>query len=915
MLQSIDSAPLRRWLPGAALAVLLLALAGAFQGPARAQSADLPPPPDAAATQPADQPAPDNDAASETTGEPAFERPLATPDGPPPGAAQGGAAQGGAAQGGTTQPDAAPAGRSELSPARQLLEDARTNLRATQIRIERVEAALQREGLTREDLARLRRDIEPLDEAAQQVITTVTPQLAAAEARLRQLGEAPKQGESSETDVVAQERARQTALVSDYQDLVKQARVIVVRVEQALARIGERRRELFANAIFEQRRSALSPSLWLDFVSSLPVATDRLSLLATDWAGNLRANQQDNRVWMALLLVGIFLIVAGLIREFIKRIAGRDPNVASPSNLSKSVRAGWAALTIAVVPSVAIALFYTLIKRLITMPSRVDTLLTSIVDSLPPVFVALGLVIAMLAPHRPNWRLIELPTSAAVRISGYAILAVMVFQTDDLLEKASNVLFVPDAFATFKGIVASLLVAVLFALSLRAIRRATAAQPEDEAKQTMMRWRWLQALLWLIVIAIPIAALLGYQALARFLSFQLVSGSIALAILYLLLVVTDNLLTIGLQEENRFSKILTQGLSLRQRTIEQTGIVLSGLIRLILIVLAASFLLTPWGLESRDLSKWIQKAFFGFQIGDLTISLSSILLAAAIFLIGVLVTRAVQRWLENRFLPRTRLDIGVRNSVKTAFGYVGLILAAIIGFSYLGLDLSNLAIVAGALSVGIGFGLQSVVNNFVSGLILLAERPIKTGDWIVVGADEGYVQKISVRSTQIETFDRATVIVPNSDLISGVVKNWMHTNNMGRIRVPIGVSYDCDPEQVRELLMSCATDHKDVLRYPAPRVYFMSFGASSLDFELRVYIGNIDNSLTVGSDLRFAVFKCLKENGIEIPYPQQDIHIRDIERIEQALAPTDGGTARKSRPRKPEPPLQAPPQGEPGTET
>ena len=199
-----------------------------------------------------------------------------------------------------------------------------------------------------------------------------------------------------------------------------------------------------------------------------------------------------------------------------------------------------------------------------------------------------------------------------------------------------------------------------------------------------------------------------------------------------------------------------------------------------------------------------------------------------------------------------------------------------ISFAHVGLDLSNLAIVAGALSLGIGFGLQSIVSNFVSGIILLAERPIKAGDWISVGGSEGTVKKISVRSTEIETFDRATVIMPNADFISGSVKNFMYGNTIGRFILNIGVGYDSDPNQVKEILLECAKNHPLVLAYPESYVVFSDFGASSLDFELRGYLADCGNGLSVRSDLRFALFQRLKEEGIEIPFPQQDVYVKNL---------------------------------------
>ena len=196
-----------------------------------------------------------------------------------------------------------------------------------------------------------------------------------------------------------------------------------------------------------------------------------------------------------------------------------------------------------------------------------------------------------------------------------------------------------------------------------------------------------------------------------------------------------------------------------------------------------------------------------------------------------------------------------------------------------GFDFSNIAIIAGALSVGIGFGLQNIVNNFVSGLILLFERPIRKGDWIQVGATEGVVKNIQIRSTVIQTFDRSDVIVPNSELISGQVTNWVLSSTTGRAIIPIGVAYGTDTEKVRDILMGIAEDNEYISKsgfVPKPIVLFRAFGDSSLNFELRVFLYNIDNRLSVISDINFAIDKAFREQGIEIPFPQRDLHVKTL---------------------------------------
>lgn len=223
------------------------------------------------------------------------------------------------------------------------------------------------------------------------------------------------------------------------------------------------------------------------------------------------------------------------------------------------------------------------------------------------------------------------------------------------------------------------------------------------------------------------------------------------------------------------------------------------------------------------------------------------------------------------------MERGAKEAMVTITGYSMVAIAFLVGLGVSGFDFGSLAIIAGALSVGIGFGLQNVVNNFISGLILLFERPVKTGDWIVVGGTEGYVKRIRIRATQIQTFDSADVIVPNSELIASQVTNWMLHDPHGRARIPVSVAYGSDTQKVKTILESVAKEHPSVVTDATtskPRVLFRGFGDSSLDFELRCYIQNIDERLQVVSDLNFAIDAAFRKNNIEMPFPQRDIHIR-----------------------------------------
>jgi small-conductance mechanosensitive channel len=267
----------------------------------------------------------------------------------------------------------------------------------------------------------------------------------------------------------------------------------------------------------------------------------------------------------------------------------------------------------------------------------------------------------------------------------------------------------------------------------------------------------------------------------------------------------------------------------------------------------------------------------GFTFGDRTISVQMLLIALAALYVTILLSRLLRSLLEEEVFPRRQMDRGVRDSINKLLHYAILALGVLMALSLAGIDLKNFAVLAGALGIGIGFGLQNIVNNFVSGLILLFERPIKVGDMIVLDGEWGTVGKIGLRSTTVETFDESEVIVPNSILVSEKVTNWTLSSEQSRIVVPVGVAYGSDLEKVLRILYEAANQHPQVLDTPPPSAIFTAFGNSSLDFELRVWTSSVSNRLTIKNDLLLYIDRRFREENVEIPFPQRDLHLRSID--------------------------------------
>jgi len=731
--------------------------------------------------------------------------------------------------------------------------------------------------ITPEELGQKRQAAEKIRADALAAQADLRKPLDDVDAQLTKLGKPPGKGES-EAPAVAAERKRLNDAVEKLQGSSKQLGVLAVDADQAAASAANLQRDQFIRRIFEPSRSVLNPLLWYGGFSTVGAFAQRAGIFVkTALVPGVNAERTLSPT-MGLTLASAIALLCIIIAWRVNLRFMRRSAIAQPDHLQRLWRAVWATVATVAVLIAGVLIAQLVIKLTGGVNMRFERVMLAFERGLVSFGIKVALAVGILAPRNPGWRLVNVSDQTAGKMTGVITILAFVFSLAHVVSTMANTLFLPIEFTVGWSAGIAIAYIVLIAALLRLSRSGGEAVADGgTARHYYFGWTaYVFHLLWGVVLMAAVALLFGYVALAHYLLQKLIETSVVITMLYLLHHLMDAGMEASLDPRTLPGRFLRSSLSLGEAGTRRIGLVLSTIVDVGLVLVGVPLVLALWALTWIDYSSWLQTIFYGFKVGDITIQPDAILLGLGIFLVGLIGARLFTLWLERRVLAHTKMDAGLRNSVLTGANYAAILLVAAIGVSAAGVNFSNLAIIAGALSVGIGFGLQSIVNNFVSGLILLAERPIQVGDWIAVSGGEGYVKKINVRSTEIETFDRGSVIIPNSTLISESVLNWTHTDAIGRARIAVGVSYNADPEKVEQVLLECARANKRVLSYPQPYVVFRDFGASSLDFELRVYIPDVNYVLTVGSELRFAIFKALKDAGIEIPFPQRDVHVKSM---------------------------------------
>ncbi len=745
--------------------------------------------------------------------------------------------------------------------------------------LDNIEKQLKQEKAAPSSLSDYISDLEQLSSLINEGKKQTQRDLEFVEKRIEALGAAPEDG-SKELPVIAQKRKEFNKEASILRAKISEADISSTRIDELETLIIETRNNALLGHVLERQSPLVLPqNLYLANKLFVTFAFDVIKS-PIEWYENLSRDNREfvkDNILPIFLIVILALVVSIYLRSLILHYFGYKNAEDERIRYSRKVVAAFfVALSYGIIPAslIVAALLWMYSTKVFTIGFFGLTLNSLFFYSL---YIVLGraLTRVTLTPYNERWRLVNISTPKAKKLKSVLYFFIVMISFCAFLEHVSSkanyqvelMYYVMTISCAVKALSIIMITKIIMLDDVSENADESENVENDDEDATFTPAMKVTFTISFFSIAVFTLSLFGYPRLADFIFDRFLLSCIIIGFFFILRRAVSEAL-----HRMLFLRFWAKTFKLRRRLITKIDFWMNLLIDPLFIIFAGIILLGLWGVSTDILLQSIKKVLFGINIGGVKISLISILLAIFTFFATLAVMKALRRRLVNNVLNQMEIDEGIRNSLASGFGFISFITAALLSIIVLGGNLNNLALIAGALSVGIGLGLQDVVNNFVSGIILLFERPIKVGDWVKIGGEEGKVKQINIRATEVETFNRASVIIPNATLLSNSLTNLTHSNNWARYAVKVGVAYGSDVEKVRQILLECATSHKRILKKPEPYVLFQDFGSSSLDFELRFYVSDIWNGWNAPSDIRFEVNRRFKEEGIEIPFPQMVVH-------------------------------------------
>ncbi|MBS4773787.1 MAG: mechanosensitive ion channel [Proteobacteria bacterium] len=696
-----------------------------------------------------------------------------------------------------------------------------------------------------------------------------------AQKKLNALGEAPEKG--TEPAAISRQRKEFTAEVDANKAQIAQLDLLSAKIDEINALILKLRNRRLLNNILVKQSSILHPQEFLQSLGTFAGFLYELAKSPLSWYNGLSAERQttvNNNILGVAAAMLAALIAAYLLSRRIKKLFGYQEAVERPDYSQKVKAAVWMFIARGAIPAAIIGafLFWQKNNSLINTGSF-GLLLNTAALYLLYYYLSKAVVKVTFTPFNGKWRIIEVKDNRAKSISSSlifsaaAICIVSFFQTlAGQMDYDSSIIYSLKIFGNAVKAFCVILVA------RKALYDNKTLSDEEITEDTpVAQLSTNSKISFFIAFAMSIAfilSLFGYIRLSEYIINRSIVSAVVIGVFY----IVDNLIR-GLFHRILLLRFWIRTFRINRRTLVKTEFWFGLLLTPVIWIFGILTLLAVWGVSVDLLLARVKSFLVGFNIGGIRISITSILLG----LISFFILLSLFKMLKNSFisgkLSKIEMNDGVRNSVVSSIGFLGFIISGILAIAVMGGSLSSITIIAGALSFGVGLGLQNMVSNLAAGMTILWERPIKIGDWVIINGQEGIVRQINMRSTELETWDKSTVIIPNSDILSKSLINYTYYGRTGRVVIKVGVDYKSDIEKVKQTLLEIAASNADVLTTPAPSVSFNNLGDSSLEFQLNCFTADVFKRSAISNDLRQKIVSRFRDLAINIPYPQQTVYM------------------------------------------
>ena len=700
--------------------------------------------------------------------------------------------------------------------------------------------------------------------------------------RMEVLGEEPKDG-TFEADTVAQKRQEFSGELSSLKARQAEIDIALAKIDELETLILQTHSEELLVNILNKKPPLIYPStffhstsLFVDFL----VDIIKSPIIWFDGLSAAEKNNVKNNFIPAVLVVLASLLVGISLRKFIMKYFGYNKSIEHPRYSTKVSAAFCVALAYGIIPASIIGAFIIWVYHTPIMTlGFFGLVLRGTLFYMLYVFLVKGFARVVFAPYNERWRLLRIDTPRAKRLTNAFYFTIIIIGiTSFLMYIARSANYPPELIyllVSLGSIIKSFCIVLIvkrFIWEEDVVSKdecdydieGELEKEKDEAINPAVKTLSIVSLACIIISGL---AFIGYPNLSSFILNRIIGTALILG----LFVIIRKSLSEVLQRI-LITRFFVKTFKLRRRMLVKINFWFSLVCDPLLILGTIFLLLNMWGVSSDLLLQIAKKALLGFKVGGMQISPLNIIMGIITFFVSLAVVKIIKKRLCYNILDKVGIEDSIKHSLASGIGFLGFIVSFILAIVVMGGNLTNIALIAGGLSLGIGFGLQNIVNNFISGIILLFERPIKVGDWIVFNGQEGFVKQINIRSTELETWQKSNVIIPNADILSNSVVNMTLRDKWGRVDIKVGVAYGTDIDRVKRILLEIANENKRVLKKPEPYVLFMDFAESSMVLELRCHLSDVMSRLSIASEIRTEISRRFMKEKIEIPFPQRVVH-------------------------------------------